>query len=134
MDIMDEIESKNEKQNTEDLSLDSAFRFPFKKRCAICGMQANPELQREFEGETYYFHTGLCMITFQIQLERIIVERNRLLEESRRSLGLSEFHGPFQLNEAVIAERDRALDCACKPLNQYETSDNFQLNNGGYND
>ena len=104
------------------------------KRCAICGMQANPELQRELEGETYYFHTGLCMITFEIQLERIIAERDRLLEESRRSLGLSKFHGKSQLNEAVIAERNHALECACKPLNQYDTYDNFQLNNGGYND
>ena len=48
-------------------------------RCAICGMEANAALQHEFEGQTYYFHTGLCMITFEIQLEKIIAEReNRL--------------------------------------------------------
>ena len=103
-------------------------------RCAICGMQANPELQHEFEGQTYYFHTGLCMITFEIQLERIIAERDRLLEESRISLGLSKFHGKDQLNEAVIAERNHALECACKPLNRYDTSEYFQLKNGGRND
>ena len=54
-------------------------------------MEANPELQREFEGETYYFHTGLCMITFEIQLERIIAERERLLEDARRSMGIGKY-------------------------------------------
>ena len=104
------------------------------KRCAICGMQADPELKRKFEGETYYFHTGLCMITFEIQLEKIIAERDRLLEESRRSLGLSKFHGKSQLNEAVIAERNHALECACKALSQIESYNDFQMESGGHND
>ncbi len=108
------------------------------RRCKVCGMSvqipSGAKLKREFEGETYYFHTGLCMITFEIQLEKIIAERDRLLEESRRSLRLSKFYGKSQLNEAVIAERNHALECACKPPNQYKTSDNLQLNIGDYND
>lgn len=59
------------------------------KRCAICGMEANPELKREFEGETYFFHTGLCMVTFEIHLERIIAERQKLLEDVRNQRSFS---------------------------------------------
>ena len=61
------------------------------KRCAVCGMTAESELKREFEGETYYFHTALCMVSFEIQLERIIAERERLLEDARRSMGIGEY-------------------------------------------
>lgn len=117
------------------------------KRCEVCGMsrleqasvgipsgEAKPDLKREFEGETYYFHTGLCMITFDIQLEKIIAEWNRLLEESRRSLGLSMLHSTPQLNEAVMAHRDRSPECACEPLSQSESYNNFQMKSGGYND
>ena len=103
-------------------------------RCPVCGMQASPELKREFEGETYFFHTGLCMITFEIQIEKIIVERNRFLEESRKSLGLSMFHDTSQLNEAVMAERERALECACQTPNANETLNWFRSDNGDYND
>ncbi len=134
MDTKDEIESKNEEQNTEDLSPDSALQFPFKKRCAICGMEANPELQREFEGETYYFHTGLCTITFEIQLERMIAERNRLLEESRKSLGLSQFHTAAQVNEALAAHRKNICECAFGAMPDDLTTDMFRSDNRGYND
>lgn len=105
-----------------------------KKRCEICGMEANPDLKREFEGEIYYFHTDLCMITFDIQLEKIIVERNGLLEESRRSLGLSRFHLADQVSEAVMAHRQHVFDCACNVLSHNEVPDKGQPNNGGYND
>ena len=112
-----------------------------KKRCEVCGMpvrvpsgEADPELKREFEGETYYFHTGLCMITFEIQLEKIIAERNRLLEESRESLGLSRFHTADQLDEALGAHRKSICKCASGVIPNDSTTDMFGMDNGGNND
>ena len=104
------------------------------KRCEVCGMEADPELRCEFEGETHYFHTSLCLITFEIQLAKIIAERNRLLEESRRSLGLSRFHPVSQMNETVLAHRQHTLECACKIANQDESTGMIQYAKGGQND
>ncbi len=105
-----------------------------KKRCEICGMEADPDLKREFEGETYYFYTGLCMITFEIQLEKIIAERNRLLEESRRSLGLSRFLTSAQVDEALTARREDICKCAFGVIPDDSTTDMFGMDNGGCND
>ncbi len=48
-------------------------------------------LKCEFEDESYYFCTGLCMVTFDIQLERIIAERDRLFEDVRISIGIGRY-------------------------------------------
>lgn len=77
------------------------------KRCVVCGMEANTELKREFEGETYYFHTGLCLITFEIQLERIIAERDRLLEEVRKSMGIGKYEHLLSLNNGGYNDHAR---------------------------
>ena len=49
------------------------------KKCNICGNEAKPELNLEFEGKTYYFASLSCLLTFYVQVDRMLTYRNRVL-------------------------------------------------------
>ena len=63
----------------------SRVQFPLKKRCVVCGKEADPKLTLEFDGEVYFSDTLDCAITVYLAIEKVKTEREISLEEARGS-------------------------------------------------